>query len=455
MVRYSLNEVAPMLDAVVVGDGNTVFEGVQIDSRNTTGRELFVPIIGERVNGHSFVSGLLADGRISASLWQKDQNKVPDGFTGLIVDNTVTALQKLAALYRSQFHNTTVIGVTGSSGKTSTKDIICSVLSRKYHVHKTLGNHNNEIGVPLTILSVDKETDEIAVIEMGISDFGEMQLLTDIVRPDYTVITSIFPAHIMNFHTLDNIVHEKCSINRLLPETGKCFYSYEAYGVKRELDSIIPGRSVSYGFEDECDICISDYHLTEDGTAFRTSITEEELYIPLFGKHLVLNACSAIGLAKLLGLTDRQISEGLAQIEITPHRMQLNKIGNTIIIDDAYNSNPGSLVASLKLLGSYNERYHRIAVLGDMLELGENSDQLHAGIADQFDFNTIDEILLYGDEMKNLQYALGRKAIDSIHFKNKEDLVEAVRNRMKDNSVILFKASNGMGFIPLIEELED
>ena len=186
MISYSLKKIADVTGGTIYGDENACINGVCIDSREIKPHELFIPIIGERVNGHRFV----ADLPDNCSLWQKGEPDRPDNINIVEVDDVVTALQKLAAHYRREFKGK-VIGVTGSSGKTSTKDIISSVLSTRFRVHKTSGNQNNEIGVPRTILSIN-EDDDIAVVEMGISGIGEMEQLVDIVLPDITIITSMF-----------------------------------------------------------------------------------------------------------------------------------------------------------------------------------------------------------------------------------------------------------------------
>ena len=452
MVSYTLTQLAQIVGGNVIGDGETVFEGVITDSRVASGKQLFVPIVGERVNGHSFVNSLIENNQIAGSLWEQDQKDLPENFRGVIVNNSVEALQKLAAYYRNSFKDITVVGVTGSSGKTSTKDIISAVLSAEFRVHKTQGNHNNEIGVPMTLLSVDKDNTDIAIIEMGISDFGEMDQLVDMVDPDYTVISSIGPAHIMNFKTMDNIVEQKCRINRDLGE-GRCYYNADAYGLKKYLESRLDIKAIGYGFGKGAEVRVDDYQLDKDGTYFKLNISDYEFFVPVLGKHQILNSTAAILLGLHLGMSINQIQRGLDKVVLTPHRLQLSQIRDSIIIDDAYNANPLSLLAALELLKEYDDSLYKIAVLGDMLELGEDSAKLHSDIAEQFDFSSLDEVYLYGSEMKNLYDSLQNVNVISHYFDDYEKLYEALSGILEGKKAILFKASNGMKFIDLISRL--
>ena len=447
MRNYTLEEIASAVNGKVYGDPRAVINGVEIDSRDAREGEIFVPFKGARVNGHSFVRGLCERG--IASFWQQGEEGRPEGNI-IEVDDTLKAIQKLAAHYRQSL-NCRIIGVTGSSGKTSTKDMLSAVLAEKYRVHKTFGNKNNEIGVPLTILSIE-DRDEIAVVEMGISDFGEMDDLVDIVRPDYTVVTSIAPAHIMNFLTLDNIAAQKARINRDL-KYGSCVYNGEAYGLKKAIKSY-DIRSFSYGYQEDCDWQIRDVEMHEAGMSFRIRGIDETFSLPVLGRHQVLNAAASIILALDFGLTAGEINKAFSKLQLTPHRHQLRKIREATVIDDCYNSNPGSLCAALELLSDYDERWHKTAVLGDMLELGPDSGRMHAAIAERIDFSRFENTLLFGEEMRNLHEKLNSQNIPNRWFADRQELKNEVEKLLKPCSIILFKASNGMKFIDLINELE-
>ncbi len=449
MIQYTLAKIAEITDGSLIGEGSVTINGVQFDSRTAQKGQMFVPIKGERVDGHSFVASLFEKG-IAASLWQKDDTlEKPEGNL-IVVDDVLTALQKLAAAYRKDL-KCHFIGITGSSGKTSTKDIVASVVASGYRTYKTLGNQNNDIGVPVTILNMPEEV-EYAVCEMGINDFGVMDRLVEIVKPEITVITSIGPAHIAQLRSIDNIVEQKCLINKYLAD-GQCFYNAESYGLEKHLDKMnLTNKAVGYGFE-KGEMRADDIHINDSGTTFTYNGT---LYsIPVLGSHQVLNALAAIGIGHYIGLTDRQIEEGLASVQLTPHRLQLKKIKEATIIDDTYNCNPSSLAASLEMVQQYNQNYCKIVVLGDMLELGPTSRELHASVAEKIDFSTFDHIYLVGEEMKALADALNNKGIENHHYDTNEEVIEQLKPYLQKNHIIFFKASNGMKFAKMIESLEE
>lgn len=451
MIDYSLGRIAEVTGGQLIGDPEIRINGIEIDSRKAENDNLFVPIKGERVDGHDFVKGLFEKG-LKASLWQKDHEDYPQGNL-IIVDDVVSAIQKLARNYRDDI-KAKIIGVTGSSGKTSTKDMIASVLSVKYRTHKTMGNQNNEIGVPLTLLSMDRN-DDFGVVEMGISDMNEMEPLVEIVHPDYTVITNISPAHILKFKTIDAIVEQKCQINCELGN-GICFFANEAYGLKKQIASQhLQNKPVSYGFDEDADVRITSSRFGEEGMEFTVNCYDYEFRLPILGRHQIINACSSIAIARMLGYTADEIQQGLDQVKLTPHRLQVRIIKDSTIIDDTYNSNPGSLTAALELLSQYDESFEKTAVLGDMLELGDESANLHASIADKINFRCFANVLLYGEEMKNLHEHLNDMGISNSYYSDRNELVKDLKQIMKDNSIILFKASNGLRFYDLIDELED
>ena len=450
MVDYSIGKISEIVNGTLQGDPEVTINGVITDSRRFTSDELFVPIKGERVDGHDFVQGLFEKG-LKASFWQKDHEKLPEGNL-IIVENVEKALQKLSAYWRKDI-KAKVIGVTGSAGKTSTKDIISSVLSVKYRVHKTSGNQNNEIGVPLTLLSSDRE-DDFIVCEMGISDVNEMVPLVEIVDPDFTVVTNISPAHILNFKSIDTIVKEKCKINCQLGD-GLCFYANEAYGLKKEITSQnLKNHPISYGYRDDADLKIEEGYFSENGMRFKTNWFEEWFSIPILGAHQIINACSGVAVGKTFGLSYEEIQKGLGAITLTAHRLEIKKINSATIIDDTYNCNPGSLKAALELLSAFDEKYDKYAILGDMLELGDESARLHGGMGDVIDFSKFTGTYLLGDEMKNLYENLKSKGIKCSHYDDRDELLNDLKQITRENSIMLFKASNGLRFYDLISDLE-
>ncbi len=453
-MRYSLKQIAEVVSGQLYGDENVIIEGASSDSRNITSSQIFVPFIGEKVDGHKFVKEVLDKG-VVASFWQKDESLPRPIGNIIVVDDVLKAIQKLAAFHRRN-KDIPFIGITGSSGKTSTKDMIASMLSAKYRVYKTAGNHNNKIGVPLTLLNMDDDA-QIAVIEMGIDDIGIMDLLTEMVRPDYTVITSIAPAHIQQFKTMDKIVEQKCLINRLLPKNGKCFYNKECYGVENKLIEMgLKDQMASFGFSNVCSLQATSYSLINKSSCFKVKqYPDKEFRIPVLGKYQVADALSAILIGRELNFSYEDIQSGFDKIKITPRRMQFKNIKDCTIIDDSYNSNPSSLTSSLSTFVEYDDKENKVVVIGDMLELGEDSSKLHASISEKVDFSKFNKIYLIGKEMKHLSEALNEKHIENKWFIDWQTSLTEVKKEIKKENIVFFKASNGMDFSGLITALED
>ena len=454
MINYSLSEICEIVDGKLIGDGSVVVNGMQYDSRLMKDNMIFAPFKGEKIDGHQFVKPLF-EKNIKASFWQSDcPLEKPQGNL-IVVDNVLEAIAKLAKFYRESLA-IKIVGVTGSSGKTSTKDIIASVLAQKYKVYKTKGNHNNIIGVPTTLINMDNDID-VAVIEMGIDDIGIMDKLVDMVRPDYTVITSIAPAHIQQFKTIDKIVQQKCLINKHLSKEGICFYNHDCYGVKNQLIKMnLENQMFVYGFDNDCDLTISNCYLSDKFTYFTVKqIDYSPFKVAVLGKHMALNSLAAIAIASKMGLSYSQIDQGLQQVSITNRRMQLKQIKDSTIIDDSYNSNPSSLVASLSTFLDYSSNNRKVVVLGDMLELAENSALMHREIADKIDFSQFDSIILIGQQMKNLYERLQQENIESKWFVDWQSSLSEVKKQVNKESVTFFKSSNSMRFNELINALED
>lgn len=453
-MKYTLKQIAEVVFGDLYGDENVVVTGASSDSRSISLSQIFVPFVGEKVDGHKFVEELLNKG-IVASFWQKDEKQQMPKGNIIVVDDVLKAIQQLAAFYR-QSKDIPFIGITGSSGKTSTKDMIAAMLSTKYHVYKTKGNHNNKIGVPLTLLNMDDEA-EIAVIEMGIDHIGIMDMLTEMVRPDITVITSIAEAHIQQFKTLDKIVEQKCLINRLLPSNGKCFYNKECYGVENKLIEMgLKDQMYSYGFSDDCYLQALNYYMADKYSCFTVKqYSDKEFKIPLLGKYQVANALSSILIANSFDMDYKQIQDGFDKITITPRRMEFKKIKDCQIIDDSYNSNPASLVASLNTFIQYKTSLTKIVVIGDMLELGEQADKLHSSIADNVDFSKFKKTYLIGEKMKYLSKILKENNIDHYWSIDWKSSLSEIKKGIDKENILFFKASNGMDFSGLITALED
>ncbi|MDD6466617.1 MAG: UDP-N-acetylmuramoyl-tripeptide--D-alanyl-D-alanine ligase [Erysipelotrichaceae bacterium] len=455
MIDFTLQKVMQVVHATGMQniDANKQIDGVTIDSRNVDPNNLFIPLVGQRVNGHDFVIRTIQSGAV-ASLWENGQANPPKDVPLIFVEHTLDALQQLAKAYREELE-ATFIGITGSSGKTSTKDIVASVCAVGYQTQKTFGNRNNEIGLPLTILQIRRST-QVAVIEMGISDFHEMDLLTEIVKPHVAIITSISESHIDNFHEMIHTVEEKCKITKCLQPNGLFIYNADtpllADYVKNHP---IEQMSIAYGKKD-VPAKITGYRIHTGGLYFTTNLFDGyEFYLPMLGEHQIYNAMSAIVCAVALGLEADEIQEGFRHIDLTGKRNEVKKIRESIVIDDTYNANPLSMVAALDTLSNYPLNIKKIAVLGDMFGLGEQAVELHRRIGREYHFKNIQELWVIGEYCALLADEVKVRNLPILirQFTEKEDLYRALKEQTNSMSLILVKASRGMLLDELVTKL--
>ena len=342
------------------------------DSRKVKKNSLFAAIVGERVDGHNFIPSCIEAGAICSIC-----EKTPlDNSPHILVDSTKQALIDIATAYRLTFQ-IPFIGISGSVGKTTTKEMIASVLSQKYKVHKTQGNFNNDLGVPLTLFALEDDA-QIAVIEMGISDFGEMTVLSKIVKPDVCVLTNIGKCHLECLIDRDGVKKAKTEMFEYMRDGGTVFLC----GDDDKLSEIkeVQGKSpVFFGLSDSC--VYTAHSITSDNeskTDFTVKYPEGEFSATVYGlgKHMVSNALGATALGKYFGLTDEEIAQGIAEYKPTGSRQNVIKTEKLTIIDDCYNANPASMRASVETLAGFEGR--RVAILGDMKELGSQENELHA-----------------------------------------------------------------------------
>lgn len=455
MIDFTLQQVMQAVQATGMQniDLNKQIDGVTIDSRNVDPNNLFIPLIGNRVNGHDFVIRTIQNGAC-ASLWQNGQPNPPQDVPLIFVDNTLEALQQLAKSYRQEL-DATFIGITGSSGKTSTKDIVASVCAVGYETQKTFGNRNNEIGLPLTILQVRRST-QVAVVEMGISDFHEMDVLTEIVQPHVAIVTTISESHIDNFKEMSNTVAEKCKITKCLQPNGLFVYNADTplladYVAKHPMEQM----SIAYG-QGDVPAKITSYRIHTGGLYFTTNLFEGvEFYLPMLGEHQIYNAMSAIVCAVALGLDAEEIQEGFRHIDLTGKRNEVKKIRECVLIDDTYNANPLSMGAALDTLANYPLNIQKIAVLGDMFGLGEQTAELHRKIGREYPFHNINELWVIGEYSILLADEVEQRglSIQVRKFMDKEELYQALKEQTNAMSLILVKASRGMLLDELVAKL--
>ena len=409
-------------------------KNVVMDSRKVTEGSLFFAIN----NGNSYVKDVLDKG---ASLVIADNTDVEDERI-VKVSDTVATMQDLATKYRKKL-DIQVIGITGSNGKTTTKDIVYSLLSAKAKTLKTEGNYNNHIGLPYTLLNVTDE-ERFVVLEMGMSSLGEIRRLGEISSPDYAIITNIGDSHIEFLKTRDNVFKAKTELLEFVNKENTFVCGDDEYLAKLDVNRI--------GFNDSNTHRIESYEFSDKGSKFVLDGKEYEM--SLLGKHNISNTAIAIELAKKIGLTDEEIQSGLKEIKISNMRFQEIKIGEDIYINDAYNASPTSMKAAIDTLNEiYNDKY-KIAILGDMLELGENEVDYHIDVLNYLLDKKIKLIYLYGERMKKAYDIFMKTKSEEYRFwyyPDKEGIVESLKN-IRMEKVILLKASRGTALEDIIKK---
>lgn len=417
---------------------------VTTDSRNITPDCLFAAIVGERVDGHDFIPAAWQEGALCCI-----GEKVPAERHGAFIKvrSTLTALQDIARFYRMGF-DIPFIGITGSVGKTTAKEMVSAVLAQKYNVHKTAGNFNNELGVPLTLFGL-RDEHTAAVIEMGISHFGEMRTLTNMVWPDYGLFTVIGHAHLEHLGDRAGVLRAKGEMVECLAPKGKIFCS----GDDDMLSLADFGREkVTYGLGENCLVRAENVLSLPDGSTKCTVVSGDRRFdvtINAYGEHMVSAALAGAAVGMELGLTEDEIRRGIASYEPVGSRARLIKTEKIQIIDDCYNSNPTSLASSLRSLSRFDCR--KVAILGDMLELGEGSAALHREAGKTAKALGVDLVLTHGSESAHL--AAGAEEI-SRHFESKSELLDSLPGLILPGDAVLVKASRGMKFEEVTESLK-
>lgn len=442
------------------GDENIVFKNVTKDSREVNAGDVYLGIKGERVNGSTFYKDAFAKGAIGAivqeiEISKEDMEAFPDKFI-IMVDDVVKALQEIAKLKRSLV-DIPVIGITGSVGKTSTKDLVASVLAQKYKVLKTQGNYNNEIGLPLTVLSLKDE--EMMVLEMGMSALGEISLLTDIAQPSTGVITVIGSSHIGELGSRENILKAKLEILEGLEPEGKLIFNNDNDLLhKWSQENTDVHVHVTYGIENTSNLMATNISVKENSTEYDVEVegTTYHITVPIGGNHFVYNSLAAVAVGLEYGVPMEDIIKGIAEFALTKRRMEVSKNSKgATIINDSYNASYESVKAALEYIHSISAN-KRIAVLGDVLELGEFSKQMHEKMGEEVLNNQIDVLVTVGPEATHIAEKckeLGMNQENIYHFDTNEEAVKLLNNMMEKDDVVLVKASNGMHFDEIVEKI--
>lgn len=453
MKNMTLSAIAKACNGQLVGGENyegKEVAGVVLDSRLVEQDYLFIATVGERVDGHNFIDDVFTKGALAVVC-----EKAPMNAKGpyILVDNSFAALKSIAEWYRMQL-DIKVVGITGSVGKTSTKEFISNVLSQKYSVLKTEGNFNNEVGLPLTVLKI-RDYHEVAVLEMGISDFGEMNRLSKIAKPDICVITNIGPCHLEFLGSRQGVLKAKSEIfNHMNKEGSVCINGDDDMLVT--IDTVHGKKPIRFGLDANNDVYATDIENRGLLGTICTIHVDQELFhakIPLPGEHMVRNALAATAVGRLLDLNSDEIANGINTVQSVGGRSNIIRHQHYTIIDDCYNANPVSMKAAIDLLTMADT--NKVAILGDMGELGSDENALHKEVGTYAASANIDVLICVGRLSSHIYEGASEANFQGklLYFETRDELIAALSSIMKENDTILIKASHSMGFEKIVNAL--
>ncbi|GMT47075.1 MAG: UDP-N-acetylmuramoyl-tripeptide--D-alanyl-D-alanine ligase [bacterium] len=444
MSRYTLTEILEATSGRLILRGADAFSGVSIDSRTIRDGELFVALKGERFDGHLFVDEALKKGVGAVVSYPP---VVPRGRSIIHVKNTLRALQRIAR-YRRMSRQVSVIGVTGTNGKTTTKEMIAAVLDGRYKVLSSRGNLNNQIGLPLCLTDLDDH--DMAVLEMGASRAGDIRELSDIARPDIGVITNIGPAHLDGFGSLETVRDTKYEI---LDFVKTVVLNADDPNIKD-----IPGqcRVVTFGMNQEADVRADNVVHEEAGLSFRMHLKEGGSYdirLRVLGLFNVYNALAAVAVCRILDVPAGIISSSLGEFRGVPMRLELKELKGALVISDLYNANPASMEEAVKELVRLR-RGRAVAVLGDMLELGSYGEQAHRKLGRWLATLDVDVLIAVGDLMSYTceEFSSGNGRVKALHVKDPREAREILLGMVGKDDTVLIKGSRGMRLEGVLED---
>ncbi len=427
--------------------------GITIDTRASKPGELYFALRGENHDGHAFVLDALKKGApacvVDREYWIKNKNDLIDKPI-FIVNDTLVALQELANTHRNQF-SVPLIGLTGTNGKTTSKEMIAAVLNQAGNTCKTMGNFNNHIGTPLTLLRLDK-SHEYAVIEMGTNHFGEITTLCEIAEPNFGLITNIGHGHTEHLQNIQGVARAKMELYDYLYPDGVIFANLD--------DAMIAGQigkykgAITFGLDAPARIKAERRGMDENGLPMM-SVQGEEIRLNLIGSHNLINALSAVAIGLEFGLSMARIREGLQNVELPPKRMGIIRKHGLTILNDCYNANPESTLAALKTLSEIKSSGQKWLVMGDMLELGEQAAAAHANIGRAISEYGVTGVVAYGPLSANMVAAAKASSpkVDATHFADKSQLLQYLKKNIGSEDTLLVKGSRGMQMEDVISEL--
>ena len=456
MEPMTLREILDVVGGRMLGEYDDLdrpIARVETDSRTIHEGSLFIPLSGERFDGHAYINSALEGGAAGCFTQRERESYLPGKFY-IKVPNTTRALRDLAKYYKSKFP-IPVVAITGSVGKTTTKDMVAAVLGEKYKVLKTEGNLNNDIGVPMTLLRLNREH-ELAVLELGMNHAGEIDYLSDLVEPDVALITNVGDSHIEFFGSREKILEAKSEIFH--HAKGHCLAILNGDDPLLRSLAPLPFQTVWCGMGEDCEYRATGVH--SDGGSHmlceaRTPRMTCPVEIPALGEHMVYPTLMALAVGEHFGLTQKEMVDGVLHFAPTKMRMNILHRGDNItILNDTYNANPQSMRAAVEVLAG-TKAQRKVAVLGDMFELGPLAPVLHAGVGEYLGKSGIQCLVTVGELSRHIAEAARQSGVEEVYCcPDKDDARQVLPQVIQPNTTVLVKASRGMAFEELVEYLK-
>ncbi len=426
--------------------------GVSIDSRSLKSKDAFIAIKGDRFDGHRFIPQAVRK-KVSAVVVSKDNGRVPKRIPVVLVADTTKALGLLARYHRDRFA-IPVIAITGSAGKTTTKEMVARVLEQRYRVLKNIATQNNHIGVPMTLLKLEK-SHEAVVVELGTNHFGEIAWLTRIANPTIAVMTNIGESHLEFLGSLSGVFKEKLNIANAMKHRGTVVFNNDDSFLRRIPGKVVHHRLISFGINQKSRFRATGINFKNSSLRFRIKTRKGfELNTP--AKHNVYNALAAICCGDLLNVKPREMQKALRDFRFPKGRQQVQMVGKLRIIDDSYNANPMSLRSAIETLNNLDVVGRKVLVCADMLELGAQSKKLHRQIGDLVARSCVDMLITVGNLSKNInQAARKRKSLEAHHHPTLASCCRRIKHYLKPKDTVLIKGSRAMKMDRLVETLKE
>lgn len=449
MAQFSVKEILKATNGENINVDNIIFSSVETDTRNLTPGALFVALKGENFDGHNFIEQAIRNGATAVMVSDNISCDIPC----IKVVDTLKAYQNIANFHRNRF-SIPIVAITGSSGKTTTKELIATVVESKYNVLKTEKNYNNEVGVPLTLLKLN-ESHEACIIEMGMRGYGQIKELTEIAEPTIGVITNVSTSHIELLGSQMGIARAKAELVEGIPKNGYVILNQDDEYVS-SMAEMTRAKTVNYGLNQNATITGFNVHYKKDGIKFTCRYYDDvfDVFLPMIGEHNVYNALTAIAVGRILGISTAKIRKALNEFKGIKMRQEIKSFSDFVLVNDTYNANPSSMKESIMALGQLDGK-RKIAILGDMLELGDFSAEEHYKIGELLGKAGYEILLTYGKESKKIAEGAKASGVNLVkEFKTHKEIAEFYLSQCKKDDSILLKGSRGMMMEKVAEKLQ-